>query len=142
MNRLLYRESEKCPQMPAHTQIRLSYSRALVQPCLLHDCAPRRSHRKIKPAETPATQAQASRASWPDQSDQSLQITRQARDLQLRDPTKNRFTDIQRTLTTYKIDQNQNEVRPPAAAIHSHQQKFTSSHPRAPVVAPWGLQPQ
>ena len=28
--------------------------------------------------------------------------------------------DIQRTLPTYKIDENQNEVRPPAAGIHSH----------------------
>ena len=78
--------------------------------------------RKTKSAEAPATQAQASRVSWLDQSDQSLQITRQARDLQLRDPTEDRFTDIQRTLTTYKFDQNQNDVRPPAAGIHSHQQ--------------------
>ena len=31
--------------MPAHTQIRLSYARALVQPYSLHDRAPRRSHR-------------------------------------------------------------------------------------------------
>ena len=45
MNRLLYRESEKCPHIPAHTQIHLSYARALVQPCSLHGRAPRRSHR-------------------------------------------------------------------------------------------------
>ena len=80
------------------------------------------ARRKTKPAETPATQAQASRASWPDQSDLSLQITCLARNLQLRNPTEDRFTDIQRTLTAYKIDENQNEVRPPAAGIHSHQQ--------------------
>ena len=80
------------------------------------------ARRKTNPAETPATQAQASRASWPGQSDQSLQIMRLARNLQLRSPTADRFTDIQRTLTTYKIDENQNEVRPPAAGIHSHQQ--------------------
>ena len=45
MNRLLYRELEKRPHIPAHTQIHLSYARALVQPCSLHDRAPRRSHR-------------------------------------------------------------------------------------------------
>ena len=33
------------PHMPAHTHIRLSYAHALVQPCSLHDRAPRRSHR-------------------------------------------------------------------------------------------------
>ena len=80
------------------------------------------ARRKTKPAETPAKQAQASHASWPEQSDQSLQITRLARNLQLRNPTEERFTDIQRTLTTYKIDENQNEVWPPAAGIHNHQQ--------------------
>ena len=72
------------------------------------------ARRKTKPAETPATQAQASRTSWPDQSDQSLQITRLARDLQLRDPTEDRFMDIQRTLTTYKIDQK--SERSPASS--------------------------
>ena len=80
------------------------------------------ARRQTTETETPAMQAQASRASWPEQSDQSLQITRLARNLQLRDPPEDRFTDIQRTLTTYKIDENQNEVRPPAAGIHSHQQ--------------------
>ena len=39
------RELEKRPHIPAHTQIHLSYARALVQPCALHDRAPRRSHR-------------------------------------------------------------------------------------------------
>ena len=66
----------------------------------------------VNGAHSPLKQ-QISRASWPDQSDQSLQITRLAHDLQLRDPTEDRFTDIQR---------NQNEVRPPAAGIHSHHQ--------------------
>ena len=80
------------------------------------------ARRNTKPAETPATHAQALRASWPDQSDQSLQITCLAHNLQLRNPTEDRFTDIQRTLTTYKIDENQNNVRLPAAGIHSHQQ--------------------
>ena len=80
------------------------------------------ARRKTKPAETQATQAQASRASWPEQRDHSLQITHLARDLQLRDRSEDRFTDIQKNLTAYKMDDNQNEVRPPAAGIHSHQQ--------------------
>ena len=101
-----------------------------------------RAKRKTKPVETPATQAQASRASWPDQSDQSLQITRLAGNLQLRSPTADSFTDIHRTLTTYKIDENQNEVRPPRLEYIAINKTFTSSRPRAPVVAPWGLQPQ
>ena len=41
-------------------------------------------------------------------------------DLRLQDPPEDRFRDIQRTLPTFKIDENQNEVRPPAAGIHSH----------------------
>ena len=65
---------------------------------------------KTKPAESQATQAQASRASWPNKRDDSLQITHLARDLQLRDIVINRT--------------------------------FSSSHPRAPVVAQWGFQPQ
>ena len=40
-------------------------------------------------------QPQASRASWPDKPDQAPQITRMARDLQLRDPPEDRFRDIQ-----------------------------------------------
>ena len=61
------------------------------------------ARRQTTATEIPATQAQALRASWPEQSDQSLQITCLARNLQLRDPPEDRFTDIQRTLTTYKI---------------------------------------
>ena len=56
---------------------------------------------KTTPVESQATQAQASRASWPDKRDDSLQITRLARDLQLRDPRDDRFTDTQRNLTAY-----------------------------------------
>ena len=77
---------------------------------------------KTTPAESQATQAQALHASWPDKRNDSLQITRLARDLQLRDPRDNRFTDIQMNLTAYKIDENKNDLRPPAAVIHSHQQ--------------------
>ena len=79
---------------------------------------------RTKQADTAATQAQASRTSWPEKPDQALQITRMARDLQLRDPPEDRFRDIQRTLPTCKIDENQNEVRPPAAGIHSHQRNI------------------
>ena len=43
-------------------------------------------------------------------------------DLQLRDRPQDTFREIQRTLPMYKIDENQNEVRPPAAGIHSQQQ--------------------
>ena len=90
------------------------------------------ARRKTKPEETQATQAQASRATWPDARDQSLQITRLARDLQLRDPREDRFTDMQRNLTAYKIDENQNKLRPPAAVTHSHQQNvFFIPPPRA-----------
>ena len=100
------------------------------------------ARRKTKPAETQATQAQASGTSWPDTRDHSLQITRLARDLQLRDPREDRFTDIQRNLTAYKIDENQNKLRPPAAVIHSHQQNvFFIPPPRAGGGAV-GFQPQ
>ena len=75
---------------------------------------------RTKQAETEATQAQASRASWPEKPDRSLQITRMARDLRLQDPPEDRFRHTQRTLPTFKIDENQNVVRPPAAGIHSH----------------------
>ena len=90
-----------------------------------------------------AMQAQDSRASWPEKPDQALQITRMARDLHLRDPPEDRFMDIKRTLPTYKIDENQNEVRPPAAGIHSHHRDVYFIPPgRRPVVASWGLRPQ
>ena len=44
------------------------------------------------------------------------------RDLQLRDRPQDTFRHIERTLLMHKIDENQNEVWPPAAGIHSHQQ--------------------
>ena len=54
------------------------------------------------------------------------------RDLQLRGRPEHTFREIQRTLPMYKIDENQNEVRPPAAGIHSHQQDvFFIPPPRA-----------
>ena len=79
-----------------------------------------------------ATQAQTSRAVWPEQPDHSLQIQRMTCDLQLRDRPQDTFREIQRTLPMYKIDENQNEVRPPAAGIHSQQQDvFFIPPPRA-----------
>ena len=79
-----------------------------------------------------AKQAQASRAVWPEKHDHSLQIQRMTRDLHLRDTQEDSFREIQRTLPMYKIDENQNEVRPPAAGIHSHQQDvFFIPPPRA-----------
>ena len=75
---------------------------------------------RTKQAETAATQTQASRGSWPEKPDKSLLITRMARDLRLQDLPQDRFRETQRTLPTFKIDDNQNEVRPPAAGIHSH----------------------
>ena len=75
---------------------------------------------RTRQAEAAATQAQASRASWPEKPDKCEQITRMARNLRLQDPPEDRFRDPQRTLPTFKIDENQNEVRPPAAGIQSH----------------------
>ena len=83
------------------------------------------ARRKTKPAET--------RASWPEQRDHSLQITHLACDLQLRDTSEDRFTDIQRNLTAYKIDDNQKEVRPPArpawreGSSHSYSQYLSQT---------------
>ena len=54
------------------------------------------------------------------------------RDLQLSDRPQDTFREIQRTLPLHKIDENQNEVRPPAAGIHSQQQDvFFIPPPRA-----------
>ena len=75
---------------------------------------------KTRHAEAAATQAQTSRASWPEKPDRSLQITRMTRDMRLQDPPEDRFRDSQKTVATFKIDENQNVVRPPAAGFHSH----------------------
>ena len=69
---------------------------------------------------------------WPEQPDRTLQIQRMTCDLQPRDRPQDTFREIQRTLPMYKIDENQNEVRPPAAGIHSQQQDvFFIPPPRA-----------
>ena len=74
---------------------------------------------KTRQAEA-ASQAQATRALWPKKPDKSLLITRMTRDLRLQDPPEDRTRDEQRRIPTFKIDENQNEMRPPAAGIHSH----------------------
>ena len=54
------------------------------------------------------------------------------RDLQLSDRPQDTFREIQRTLPLHKIDENQNEIRPPAAGIRTHQQDvFFIPPPRA-----------
>ena len=86
-----------------------------------------------------ATQAQASRAVWPESPDSTAQIQRMTRNLQIR-PTHDTFREVQRTLPMHKTDENQNEIRPPAVGIHTHQHVFFIP-PRALVVALWGSQP-
>ena len=75
---------------------------------------------KTRKAEAAATQALATRALWPEIPDRSLQITIMTCDLCLQDPPEDRYRETQRTVPAFKIDENQNEVRPPAAGIHSH----------------------
>ena len=87
---------------------------------------------KKRKAEAAATQALATRALWPEMPDRSLQITRMTRNLPLQDPPEDRYRDTQRTVPAFKIDENQNEVRPPAAGIHSHHRDvFIIPPPRA-----------
>ena len=79
-----------------------------------------------------ATQAQASRAVWPPRSDRTAQIQRMTRELQISDRPQDTHREIQRTLPLHKFDQNQNEIRPPVAGIHTQQQDvFFIPPPRA-----------
>ena len=105
---------------------------------------------KTRKAEAAATQAMATRALWPEMPDRSLQITRMAHDLSLQDPPEDRYRYTQSTVPAFMIDEKRNEVRPPAAGIHSHHQDvFVIPPPRtgggaagasAPVsTAPLGL---
>ena len=71
-------------------------------------------------------------ALWPEKPDKSLLITRMTRDLRLQDPPEDRFREAQRRVPAFQIDENQNEVRPPAAGIHSHHRDvFIIPPPRA-----------
>ena len=54
------------------------------------------------------------------------------RDLRLQDPPEDRFRDEQRRVPAFKIDENQNEIGPPAAGIHRHHRDvFIIPPPRA-----------
>ena len=87
---------------------------------------------KTRQAEAGATQAQATRTLWPGKPDKSLLITRMMRDLRLQDPPEDKFRTTQRRVPAFQIDENQNEVRPPAAGIHSHHRDvFIIPPPRA-----------
>ena len=99
---------------------------------------------KTRPAEldsAEATLAQASRDVWPEKPDRTAQIQHMTRDLQISDRPQDTFREIQRTLPLHKIDENQNEIRPPAAGIRTQQQDVFFIPPRALVVALWGSQP-
>ena len=77
---------------------------------------------KTRQAEAAATHAPATCALWPEKPDKSLLITRMTRDLRLQDPSEDR----------HMIDDNQNEMWPPAAGIHSHHRDvFIIPPPRA-----------
>ena len=125
------RESAMEPEAPPPTQ-RPGRSRGRGKWRAPPSTTPGVGTRKAELDAAEATQAQASRAMWPEQPDRTLQIQRMTRDLQLRDSPQDMFREIQRTLPMYKIDENQNEVRPPAAGIHSQRQDvFFIPPPRA-----------
>ena len=104
--------------------------------------------RQAELEEMEATQSQAARAMWPEKPDRMLQIQRMTRDMRIserhqdtfRDRPQETFSDrphdtfreIQRTLPIHRVEENQNEVRPPAAGIRTHQQDiFLIPPPRA-----------
>ena len=134
-------KNSKC-NIDTHTQIHLCYARPLVQPCSLTGTYTWHAQSTETPgvgtrsetrqAEAAATQAQATRALWPEKPDKSLLITRMTRDLRLQDPPEDNFRETQRRVPAFKFDENQNEVRPPAASIHSHHRDvFIIPPPRA-----------
>ena len=61
---------------------------------------------ELDPAE--ATQAQASRATWPPRPDNTDQLQRMTRELQLEDRPQDAHRDMLRILPVHKLDQNQN----------------------------------
>ena len=64
--------------------------------------------------------------------DRTDQIQHMTRDLHISDRPQDTFREIQRTLPLHKIDENQNEIRPPAAGIRTQQQDvFFIPPPRA-----------
>ena len=82
--------------------------------------------------QTEATQAQASRAAWPPRNDDTKQLQRMTRELQIVDRPKDVHSDMLRMLPVHKVDQNQNVVRPPVVGIQTQQQDiFFIPPPRA-----------
>ena len=70
-----------------------------------------------------ATQAQASRAAaWLPRKDPTDNLQRMTRELQLQDRPEDVHRDMLRMLPVYKVDQNQNIVRPPVVGIQTQQQ--------------------
>ena len=85
---------------------------------------------KTKPVDTETTQAQASRAMWPEKEDKSAQITRMTRDLRLHDPPEDRYT--RRTSPRFRTDEIQKESWPPAAGMHrDHRDVYIIPPPHA-----------
>ena len=74
-----------------------------------------------------ATQAQASRATWPPRPDNTDQLQRMTRKLQLEDRPQDAHRDMLRILPVHKLDQNQNVVRPPAVGIHTPNPNHTDT---------------
>ena len=72
--------------------------------------------------QTEATQAQASRAAWPPRNDNTEQLQRMTRELQIADRLQDVHSDMLRMLPVHKVDQNQNVVRPPVVGIQTQQQ--------------------
>ena len=66
-------------------------------PSVTPDVGTRSQTRQVEFDAAEATQAQASRAVWPEKHDHSLQIQRMTRDLHLRDTPEDSFREIQRT---------------------------------------------
>ena len=88
-----------------------------------------------------ATQAQSWCTAWTPRSDDTAQLQRMTRELQITDRPQDAHRDMLRIIPIHKVDQNQNVVRPPAVGIHSQQQDVFFIPPRALVVARWGPLP-
>ena len=82
--------------------------------------------------QTEATQAQALRAAWPPRVDNTDQIQRMTRNLQIVDRPEDAHSEMLKMLPVHKMDQNQNIVRPPVVGIQTQQQDiFFIPPPRA-----------
>ena len=82
--------------------------------------------------QTEATQAQASPAVWSPRMDNTDQLQRMTRDLQIVDRTEDAHSEMLKMLPVHKMDQNPNIVRPPVVGIQTQQQDiFFIPPPRA-----------